>query len=83
MIELGRIDMITKVLLLSSHIALLSEGHLEAAVHIITHIRERYNYRLVYDPSYPEIDHNSFKECDWSEYYRNVKVVIPVNAPKP
>ena len=35
------------------------------------------------DPSYPEIDHSVFKECDWSEFYRDVKEAIPVNAPEP
>ena len=57
MIELGRIDIINAVLLLTYHVALLREGHLEAAVHVMAHIGQRYNLRLVYDPSYPEIDH--------------------------
>ena len=38
MIEFRRIDIITKVLLLTSHLALPREGHLDAAVHIMTHI---------------------------------------------
>ena len=48
MVELGRIDRITKVSLLSSHVALLREGRLEAAVHIMAHVGQKYNYRLVY-----------------------------------
>ena len=36
MIKLGRIDIITKVSLLSSHAALPREGNLEAAVHVMT-----------------------------------------------
>ena len=43
MIELGRIDMITKVFLMSSHVALPREGHLDAAVHAIVHVGQRYN----------------------------------------
>ena len=54
--ELGRIN-ITKVLLLSSHIALPREGKLEAAVYVMTHVGQRYHSRLMYDPFYPEIDH--------------------------
>ena len=38
MVELGRIDIITKVSLLSSHIALAIEGHLEELVHVMAHI---------------------------------------------
>ena len=83
MIEQGRIDIITEALLLSSHVALPREGHLEAAVHVMAHVGQKYNSRLVHDPSYPEIDHSIFKECDWSEFYRDAKEAIPVNAPEP
>ena len=64
MMEWGRIDVITEVLFLS-HVALPREGHLEAAIHVMTHVGQRYNSRLVYDPSYPKIDHNVFMKCDW------------------
>ena len=57
MVELGRIEMITKVSLLSSHIALSTDGHQEAAVHVMAHVGQKYNFRLVYDPLYSEIDH--------------------------
>ena len=42
MIELGRINIITKVSLLLSHIALHREGHLEAAVHRPTLVRDKF-----------------------------------------
>ena len=35
MIELGRIDIIMKLSLFSSHVALPKEGHLDAAVHVM------------------------------------------------
>ena len=83
MIELERIDIITEVSLLSSHVALPKEGHLEATVHFMAHVGQRYDSRLVYDPSYPEIDHNDFKECDWSDFYRDAKEAVSVNASEP
>ena len=49
-IKLGRINIITKVSLLSSHVALLREGHLEAAINVLAHVGQRYNSRLVYGP---------------------------------
>ena len=67
------IDIITEVSLLSSHVAFPREGHLEAAVHVMAHVGQRYNSRLVYDPTYPEIDHSVFKECDWLEFYKDAK----------
>ena len=80
---MGRIDIITKMSLLSSHVALPKEGRLEAAIHVMAHVGQRYNSRLMYDPSYPEIDHSDFKECDWSEFYGDTKEAILVNAPEP
>ena len=41
MIELWRIHIITKAPLLSSHVALPREGHLDAAVHVMAHIGQR------------------------------------------
>ena len=64
MIELGRINIITELSLLSSHVVLPSEGHLEAAIHDMAHVGQRYKSRLVYDPLYPEI-HNVFEKCYW------------------
>ena len=68
------------MLLSSSHVALPIEEHLEAVEHVMAHFGQKYNSRLVYDLLYPEIDHSSFKECDWSECYRDAKEAIPMNA---
>ena len=51
MIILGRINIITKVPLLLSHVALPREGYLEAAIHVMAHVCQSYKSRLVYDPS--------------------------------
>ena len=64
-------------------LALPREGHLDAAVHAMTYVGQKYDSRLVYGPSYPDIDHYIFKKCDWSECYWYPKEVIPVNAPEP
>ena len=73
MIKLQRIYIITNMSLLTSHVALPREGHLEAAIDGMAHFSQSYILRLVNDPSYPEKDHNVLKECDWSELYRNIK----------
>ena len=62
MIELGRIDKVTKLSLLLPHVALPREGHLEALVHNMAHVGQKYNSRLVYDPLYPGINQSSFKK---------------------
>ena len=52
-------------------------------MHVMAHVGQRYNSRLMYDPIYLEIDHSVFKECDWLEFYKDSQEGIPVNAPEP
>ena len=82
MVEIGRVDIITDVSELSSHLALPREGHLEAVFHMFAYLEKKHNARIVFDPTYPEIDMSVFKECDWKEFYGNITEAIPPNAPK-
>ena len=34
----------------------------------------------MFDPTYPDIDKNDFKECDWKPMYGNVEEATPPNA---
>ena len=77
-----RTDIITKVSLLSSHVGLPREENLEAAVHVITHVGQIYNVRLVYESSYPEIDHSVFEQCDLSQLGKNAKEAISMKTPE-
>jgi hypothetical protein len=37
---------------------------------------------MVFDPSYPVIDTDSFKECEWKSFYGDdVQEAVPTNAP--
>ena len=71
MIELGKITIVTKMSLLSSCVV-LSEWD----------VGERCDSKLVYNPSYQEIDHSVLKKCDWSEFYQDAEDTTPMNAPK-
>ncbi|KAI2513193.1 hypothetical protein MHU86_1231 [Fragilaria crotonensis] len=82
-VELGRIDIITEVSELASYLALPREGHLEAVFHLFNFLEKRHNARIVFDPTYPEIDMRAFKECDWRAFYGNAKEALPPNAPTP
>ena len=56
---------------------------MEVAIHIFAYLDKKHNSRIVFDPSYPPIDHSKFKECDWSAFYGDAKEAIPPNAPQP
>ena len=82
MTKLGKIDT-TKMLLLSSHLSLPREGHLDAAVHVMAYVDVRYISRLVNDQSYPEIDQSVFQRGVWSVFYWVVKETTSMIAPEP
>jgi hypothetical protein len=65
MVELGHINIATKVSLLSSHLAYPREGHLKAALHVMGNLKQKHNSRLIFDPTYPNIDLSSFPTYDW------------------
>jgi hypothetical protein len=83
MVEIGRVDIITEVSTLASHLALPREGHLDAVYHIFAYLKSKANSRMVFDPSYPTIDMSSFKKCDWRNFYGSAKEALPLNAPAP
>jgi len=82
-VELGRVDIITEVSLLASAMAMPREGHLEAVFHMFAYLKRKHNARLVFDPTYPTIDFDNFKDHDWTSMYGNVKEPEPLDAPKP
>jgi hypothetical protein len=83
-VELGRINIITKVLELSTFLAMPYEGHLEAVFHIFNYLEKQHNSRIVFDPSYPTINMTACKDkCDWKSFYGEAREAIPPNAQTP
>ena len=86
MVELGRVDVCLEVSMMSSHLALPREGHLEQVLHIFAYLKKYHNTELVYDPSDPVVDENDFEQRDWvSSEFGHVegKEEFPVNMPEP
>ena len=83
MVEIGRIYIATEVSLISSHLAYHQEGHLETDLHVMACLKQKHNYRLVFDPTYPKIDESIFKYCDWKYFYGDAEEAIPPNSLKP
>ena len=63
MVEIGIVDIITKVLMMVSHMAMPMEGHLEAVLHVFAFLHQKYNSSMAFDPIYPAINMSGFKEC--------------------
>jgi hypothetical protein len=56
--ELGRVDIATEVSLLSSHLELPREGHLQQVYHIFGYLKANPKKTLAFDPHHPDIDKN-------------------------
>ena len=83
MVELGRVDIITEVSELASQLALPREGHLEAVFRIYSYLKYKRNSLMMFDPKYPEIDHDNFPRRDWNNFYGDMKELLPPAMPKP
>ncbi len=68
--------------MLSLHLALLHQGYLEAALHVMSYLSLHHNSQLYMDPTYQATDITQFPICDWSEFYGGVEEPSPPNAPE-
>ena len=85
-VELGGVDICLKVSMMSSHMALPREGHLEQLFHIFSYLSKYHNSIMVFDPSDPVVDESKFQRKDWaSNEFGHVhgKQEIPPNMPEP
>jgi hypothetical protein len=80
MVEIGQVDIITKVSKMASQMAAPREGHLDALLHMFGFLRINHNSRMAYDPSYLAINMAAFKSTNWKQFYGNVIEAIPSNA---
>jgi hypothetical protein len=82
-VELGRIDIITEFLMLSTYLCLPCEGHLDAVFHVFAYIALHHNSRVVFDATYRFVDMCAFIKTDWKSMYGDFKEMIPPDDPGP
>jgi hypothetical protein len=82
-VELGRIDIITEISMLSTYLCSPREGHLEAVFHVFAYLGMHHNARVVFDPTYPAVDMCIFIKTGWKAMYGDVTEMIPSDAPNP
>jgi hypothetical protein len=82
-VEIGRLDILLEVALLSAYLSCPRAGHLEAAIHIFGYLKGEPTRKIAFDPDYPNIDQRRFKKYDWTDFYRDAEEPIPPNAPPP
>ena len=81
--ELVIVDICLEVSLISYHLALPREGHLNKLFKIFAYLKCKHRARMVFDTTYPSIYNGYFPRHDWWKHYGEVKEVIPKNVPSP
>jgi hypothetical protein len=69
--------------MLSTYLCFLCEGHLDGVFHVCAYLAQHHNTRVVFDPSYPEVDMRAFIKTDWKSMYGDVKELFPSDSPTP
>ena len=82
-VEIGRLDILLEVALLSCHLALPRKGHLDQVYHIFAYLKYSGKRRVYLDPSYPKISESRFEKYDWTDFYKYAEEPIPPNMPAP
>lgn len=80
--ELGRIDIITKISMLSSHNVSPRAGQLEAAYQIFEYLSEHERSCVVFNSSLPEVNESRFKSVIWSDIYGDIQENLQSNMPE-
>ncbi len=81
--ELGRLDILMPVAMMSRYMAAPREGHMEKVLTIFAYLKTHDHSRMVFDDTIPDFDESRFNGgADWTEYYGCVKEPIPSNAPE-
>ena len=51
-------------------------------LHIFGYLKCHHGARLVFDPSYPDLNYEDFNKKDWSGFYGDEKEALPLNVPE-
>ena len=81
--ELGRLDILLEVDLLSTHLALPREGHLQQVCHIFGYLKKYPRQRIFMDLDDPNIDESIYKRFYWVYFYIYSEESIPIDILEP
>ena len=82
-IEIGRVDILLEVALLSTHLAIPRKRHLEQVYHIFGYLKQRYRRRLLFDPEHTDISEERFTRFNWEYSYKDYIKPILLDMPEP
>jgi hypothetical protein len=81
-VELGRVDILMPVSILSRYLAMPRRGHLEQVLHVYAYLKRYNKSALVFDDTTPHFDPARFTTPDWSQFYPGAAETLPPNMPE-
>jgi hypothetical protein len=82
-VELGRVDILLEASLMSTHMAMPREGHLQQLYRMFGYLKLYPKRKLAFDFQHPIISERMFKTYDWYDFYRDATEAIPNDMPIP
>ena len=85
-VEIGRVEILTELSLLSAYQASPREGHLERLINIFAYIKKKPKVTLYFDPTPARLDKRMFQGNpaeQFREHYREAKEEVPYRMPRP
>ena len=68
-VDINRVDILLEVNLLSSQLALLRVGNIQADYRVFGYLKQAPNCKLYFDPRKPMISEDRFQKFDWEDFY--------------
>ena len=81
-VEIGRVDILLEVPLLSFQLALPHVGHVYAVYRVFGYLKQAPKRKLYFDPREPMISEDRFQNFNWEYLYPDACKPIPLDMPK-
>ena len=82
MVDLGRVDSWTEVIMMSSCLIMTHKGHFGVLFRACAYLKKNHNAEMVFDPREPEVDMKNFPQEDWIySIYGDAKEEPPPTKP--
>ena len=77
-VELGRVDILVPVAMLSRYLTPPRRGHLDQVFHVFAYLKRYNKSALVFDNTVPIFEPSRFTKADWEQFYPDAtKAVLP------
>ena len=83
--EIGRVDILHEISILSQYQAAPREGHMQQLLHIFAYVKKKKKLTMYFDPRFPNLDLSLFKtdQDGFKKSYKDAEEEMPHRMPKP